>query len=277
MIHCTYFTFALDLIVFTLCLTFSSFRGFTKSHIFYDDKSFKWVLESLLEPEYKIATRGQWPNQIPIGSYEWRIARENGACQKPNLSIHKLTFTQCYPNLFTCNTGHCTELKCVNIAHIISIALTLIYFFFFLRNRCDIKHDCSDESDEISCDYLRTDKNYAKELLPIDSGKRPCLVYINASFLAFPSIDTSTLKFTADLYLHLRWYDFRVSFKDLNNITTLNGLSEVDREALWTPRLDFINALGPIQVVMDDLSSGVLIRQSDPIPEDITLETEGTH
>ena len=148
---------------------------------------------------------------------------------------------------------------------------------FFLRNRCDIKHDCSDESDEISCDYLRTDKNYAKELLPIDSGKRPCLVYINASFLAFPSIDTSTLKFTADLYLHLRWYDFRVSFKDLNNITTLNGLSEVDREALWTPRLDFINALGPIQVVMDDLSSGVLIRQSDPIPEDITLETEGRH
>ena len=117
--------------------------------------------------------------------------------------------------------------------------------------------------------------NYARELIPIDTSKKPCIVYINASVLAFPSIDTVNLKFTADFYLNLRWYDFRVDFRDLNNITTLNGLSEVDREALWTPKLNFLNALGPYQTVMDDLSSGVLIRQGNPLPEDLTMETEG--
>ena len=107
------------------------------------------------------------------------------------------------------------------------------------------------------------------------NSKEPLLVYINASVLAFPNIETVNLKFTADFYLNLRWYDFRVDFKDLNNVTTLNGLSEMDRDALWTPKLNFINALGPFQTVEDDLTAGVLIRQGRPLPEDITLETEG--
>ena len=90
---------------------FFDFRGFTKSHIYYDKESSKWVLESLLEPDYKIVTRGKWPNQIPIGSYEWRVIAENGVCQKPEQSVHRLTFSQCFPNLFTCDTGHCIKLR----------------------------------------------------------------------------------------------------------------------------------------------------------------------
>ena len=93
--------------------------------------------------------------------------------------------------------------------------------------------------------------------------------------LAFPKIDTINLQFTADFYLNLRWNDLRVDFRDLNNRTLLNALDYVDREKLWVPRLGFLNALGPYQTVTDESTTGVLIRQGNPIGEDITLSTEG--
>ena len=120
------------------------------------------------------------------------------------------------------------------------------------------------------------EQNYAKELIPRDEGDDPCLIYMNASVLAFPFIETVNLKFTADFYLNLRWYDTRIYFRDLNNVTSLNALSMHDKEMIWTPRLAFTNALGPLQTKMDSLSSGVLIRNGTALPEDITLSTEGT-
>ena len=38
---------------------------------------------------------------------------------------------------------------------------------------------------------------------PIE-GDDPCLIYMNASVLAFPFIETVNLKFTADFFLNLR-------------------------------------------------------------------------
>ena len=32
---------------------------------------------------------------------------------------------------------------------------------------------------------------------------------------------------------------------------------------------------GPFQTTVDELTTGVLVRESDPLPEDITLSTEG--
>ena len=142
-------------------------------------------------------------------------------------------------------------------------------------NKCNTEIDCEDKSDEHNCDYLKLGANYAKELIPRDDAGDACLIYMNASVLAFPFIETVNLKFTADFFLNLRWYDLRIDFRDLNNITFLNSLSNSDRDAIWTPRLGFTNALGPFQTVMDSLSTGVLVREGDPLREDITLSTEG--
>ena len=209
-------------------------------------------MESLLEENTSIATRGKWPNDIPIGSFEWRITTENGLCQLPEKSTKWLTFSQCFPGKFTCNSGHCIPLS----------------------DRCNIELDCADESDEKDCDYLSLGPNYGSELIPRDNTGAACLVYINATILAFPEIDTVNLKFTADFYLHLRWYDFRIDYKDLNNLTTLNSLSESDRDSIWSPTLAFVNALGPYTTVLDDKSSGILVREGAPLQEDITLPTE---
>ena len=131
-------------------------------------------------------------------------------------------------------------------------------------------------SDEINCDYLKFGGNYAKELIPRDAGGATTIVYINISVLAFPFIDTVNLKFTADFFLNLRWYDLRIDFRDLNNISSLNSLDESDRSVIWVPKLGFVNALGPFQTVVDDLVTGVLIREDEkPLKEDISLPIEG--
>ena len=83
------------------------------------------------------------------------------------------------------------------------------------------------------------------------------------------------LSFTSDFFLNLRWYDLRVSLQDLNVVTTLNILSTADKAEIWTPKLAFTNALGPFETEVDSLTSGVLIREGQPLEEDITLETEG--
>ena len=72
---------------------------------------------------------------------------------------------------------------------------------------------------------------------------------MNVSVLAFPFIETIALKFTADFYLNLKWYDLRIDYRDLNTIHSLNTLGRADQDAIWTPKLGFTNALGPFQVI----------------------------
>ena len=150
--------------------------------------------------------------------------------------------------------------------------------FFFHSDRCNNEYDCDDKSDEQNCKYLKFgEESYVKELIPRDVSGNPAKVYINISVLAFPNIDTVTLKFTADFYLNLRWYDPRIEFQDLNNITSLNSLNTHGRDSIWTPRLAFNNALGPVQTTVDELTVGLLHREGKPLPEDVYQANEGIY
>ena len=69
--------------------------------------------------------------------------------------------------------------------------------------------------------------------------------------------------------------DLRIDFRDLNDVTSLNVLDSSDKGKIWYPKLGFTNALGPFQTEMDELTSGVLIRNGTPLREDVTLAIEG--
>ena len=84
--------------------------------------------------------------------------------------------------------------------------INLIYIF---SDKCNTEIDCIDQSDEFYCDYLRFGENYASELAPRDESGNVLIVYMNVSVLAFPFIETIDLKFTADYFLNLKWYDLR--------------------------------------------------------------------
>ena len=83
----------------------------------------------------------------------------------------------------------------------------------FISQRCNTEIDCEDKSDEYECTYLKFGPNYAKELIPRDENGGALIVYMNVSVLAFPFIETVNLKFTADFFLNLRWYDLRIDFR----------------------------------------------------------------
>ena len=83
------------------------------------------------------------------------------------------------------------------------------YNFNDYSDKCNTEIDCIDQSDEFYCDYLRFGENYASELVPRDESGNTLIVYMNVSVLAFPFIETIDLKFTADYFLNLKWYDLR--------------------------------------------------------------------
>ena len=230
----------------------NNFRGLTKSHIYfkckekYECETGTWILQSLFEPKMKLEfTNGDFP----VGTNEWIIMENYALCNKDKGYIKELTLTQCYPDKFTCGSGHCIPLE----------------------NKCDVKYQCEDQTDEHYCSQIQTGKHYAKNILPV--SLEPCIVYINVSILTFPSISTKDVKFTADFNLNLRWHDLRLYIWDLDHNFILNRLSKDDEEAIWMPKISFINSLGPVTSVGS--LTGVSIRENNPLKEDISRATEG--
>ena len=223
-----------------------------KSHIFFECKedykcsSGKWVLQSILQPKMTLEFEGK----TPIGSHYWESKSAGAFCNMKSGHKSKLTFSQCYPDKFTCYSGHCIPLD----------------------YRCNFELNCKDQTDEKSCQKTQIKEDYVKEMLPLSETREPCVVYINISINSYPEISTKNVKFTADFYLNLRWKDLRLTFYDLDHDFVRNRMSQRDLEQVWQPKLMFKNALGPQNPV--GLITGTLIRENEPLIEDISFAKE---
>lgn len=102
----------------------------------------------------------------------------------------------------------------------------------------------------------------------------PINLYINISIIAVPEINTKELKFTVDFEINLRWFDSRLHFWNLQNRSIINRIKQKDKEVIWKPELVFVNALGP---PVDNVGSStvVLVKQGNPLKENISLNKEG--
>ena len=119
---------------------------------------------------------------------------------------------------------------------------------------------------------------YEKVALPVREDGEPVNIYINASVVSLPSINTNDLRFTVDFYLNLRWKDERLNFQDLNNRTTQNQLTISERNALWVPKLTFINAMTQFETGVDKSTTGTVVRLGKPGKGiDMTLAREGLY
>ena len=192
-------------------------------------------------------------SHFPIGRQKWKLIDENGVCDHSIGNHIQLTLSQCYPGQFTCGSGLCIPLE----------------------DRCNIKLNCADQSDEYECAGIENGNEYAREKTPISMKAEQTVIYINASILSFPRISTKDNKFYADFYLNLRWYDLRINMLNLDQNYFKNTLSKEELDALWVPNLAFTNSLG--QLYSKRPMEGFLIRESDPLNEDISLAIEGTN
>ena len=128
--------------------------------------------------------------------------------------------------------------------------------------------------------FLRLGKEgtYEKVALPVREDGEPVNIYMNASVMSLPSINTNDLRFTVDFYLKLRWKDERVNYQDLNNRTTQNQLTLSERNALWVPKLTFINAMTQFETGVDKSTTGTVVRLGKPGKGiDMTLAREGLY
>ena len=188
---------------------------------------------------------------FPMGRHEWNLAQGKTFCDHEIGSSIPLTFSMCYPGEFTCDSGQCIPLE----------------------DRCNIELNCEDQADEYNCAAIKTGNEYGKENIPVSLSGEPIIIYINVSILALPSISTKDVKFTVDFHLNLRWYDLRLDTWDLNHDFYKNSLSRDEIDSLWIPKLAFVNSLGQLYSIRP--LDGTLIRESDPLEEDISLATEG--
>ena len=190
-------------------------------------------------------------SDFPMGRKIWNLNKGKSFCNNKIGDSVELTFSQCYPNKFTCDSGQCIPLE----------------------ERCNIELNCEDETDENNCAGVRIGSGYSKGKIPVSLTAEPSIIFINVSLLAFPFINTKDVKFSADFNLNLRWYDLRLNLWDLDHDFYKNSLSKEELDDLWIPKLAFVNSLG--QLYSTKPSDGTLIKESDPLKEDNSLATEG--
>ena len=190
-------------------------------------------------------------SDFPMGRKKWNLAEGATFCNHNIGDFIELTFSQCYPDKFTCDSGQCIPLV----------------------DRCNIELNCEDETDEYNCAGIRTGNGYAKGKIPVSLTNEPSIIFINVSLLALPIISTKDVKFSADFNLNLRWYDLRLNLWDLDHDFYKNSLSKEELDAIWKPELDFVNSLSQLQSIQP--SKGTLIKESYPLTEDISFATEG--
>ena len=229
-------------------------RGIVRSHIFFnctreeECETGKWILQSLIRPEMMLELAN---DGLPIGRQKWNPIKGKTICEHQNGNSILLTFSQCYPGKFSCDSGQCIPLE----------------------KRCNIKFNCKDKSDENNCAGIKTGNEYSREKMPVSLSAEPTIIYINVSLLAFPSISTKFLKFSVDFHLNLQWHDLRLYLWDLNNDFSKNSLSKEELDALWKPELVFVNTLSQLNSIQP--LQGTLVKESEPIREDSSLATEG--
>ena len=104
-------------------------------------------------------------------------------------------------------------------------------------------------------------------------------MFFSININAFPNVDSEGFKVKSDYDLRLRWYDPRLKFQDLYNLTEYSDLGPADRTYLWSPRLEISNALGeavsPGSLVDDASSVRVIKEELEAMPEDFSLSREG--
>ena len=202
----------------------------------------------MIKPAFRLELTN---SDFPIGRQNWDLIQGDTICDNKIGSSIQLIFSPCYPGKFTCASGQCVPLE----------------------DRCNIELNCEDQTDEKNCFGLKLGSNYAKEKIPVSLTSEPITIFINVSLIAFPIISTKDTKFSTDFYLNIRWYDLRLDMWDLNYDFSKNSLSKEELDSLWKPKLSFVNSL--LSESYSIQPEGILIKENDPLNEDISLGTEG--
>ncbi|XP_068220245.1 uncharacterized protein [Palaemon carinicauda] len=219
-----------------------SLVGFFHSDIFWDSNRKMWTLQSIKDKGmawWKPPSEGMYP----FGTHSWTLGTE--VCDMIEGETVYLTISICGNGKFTCEDGTCIDLD----------------------QRCDLRVDCKDQSDEARCSLVDVPSGYRTTIPPpppAGANSLPILFYIN--IISFPSIETEDLTFMTTLELKLRWKDTRLKYRNLKDDRSLNVLSQSSVAGIWKPRVFFSNAQGNVFTNFDEGSRIECVRLGNSVP-----------
>ena len=91
------------------------FRGIRNSEVTYDNVTEKWSIWSLAykDKNFKLTTVKKMSFDVPLGSHNWMVEADGAHCFHNAGTTVRLTFSDCFPNQYTCNNGQCIPLRFV--------------------------------------------------------------------------------------------------------------------------------------------------------------------
>ena len=182
------------------------FHGFTGTLI--------RVLNGLWTIEHQGIHVGSLEDRVvfPLGANVW-----DGGFAGPML----LKLSQCGNDSFTCDSGICIDMD----------------------NVCDQFHDCNDKSDEMPkvCKVLQDVSDTYIASQPPASKTETLEVQVDFEIIRILEIKELEETFSIKFELSLTWFDERLTFWNLRNLTERNVLVKQDIQAIWMPQFQFTN------------------------------------
>jgi hypothetical protein len=143
-----------------------------------------------------------------------------------------------------------------------------------MKNRCDGNIDCPDDnSDEQNCIMFTTDNTYRKTYSPT---KERVKVNVSIHIQSVSNIKELDMEFDVRLRVKFKWFDQRVTFRNLKTVNKMNIVNLEDMGKLWLPYLSFKNSLHGEMTKVDQQTLLVVKKMSNPRYVDYTTQNKGS-
>ena len=151
-----------------------------------------------------------------------------------------------------------------------------------MGNRCNRRADCPDRSDERNCQIISIDETYFPEYPPLNpEGSISLRLDANIDAIldvaeVFEDVFQLLVKichkvqtlqvagtFRVQFELRLTWFDPRMEFYNLKELTDMNTLSIEDQFLIWVPILVMANTEKKDQTLNDESTFFTVAREGD--------------
>ncbi|KAF2364671.1 Neurotransmitter-gated ion-channel transmembrane domain [Trinorchestia longiramus] len=143
-----------------------------------------------------------------------------------------------------------------------------------LQERCDLKYDCQDHSDETQCDLVFFPQEYRSDLPPTGSEGSPLSISLLLSLHSM-GVETSRTQFYATHELAMQWHDHRLVFRNMKDEATLNVIPQTDMHRIWTPMVGFVNTENNDHSRVDEEATLVALKTTPMAGWNESSSTEG--
>ena len=227
-----------------------NFKGYGEYHIRREGEHWKWIN---IADNTTIATMITFEPNFPMGRRMWKLERQ--VC-KQKTGERMLLLTPCTEDQYSCDDATCIPLE----------------------NRCDLKYDCLDHSDEANCQLVVIPSDYKEELPPrqtAEGGKEatslPVTIDIRIESMA---VDTTMMTMQMSYEFQLTWLDNRLTFLNIKVNDSLNKFPFKTMTSLWTPTVGYVNTDGNQYTVVNTESTMFVRRISFPFRRDDSAPAE---